>query len=82
MGKYIFRTRWNKLRSSDKKFGRIDEENEELSMEFVKIFEKIITMDMKIEGLIEKSGKLFNLTKLVRCFRQKDICLTHFQEIH
>ena len=68
LGKYVFRTRWNKLRSSDKKFGRIDEENEELSMDFVKIFEKIITMDMKIEGLIEKSGKLFNLTKLVRYF--------------
>lgn len=54
------------MRSSDRKFGCINEENEDVSVEFVKIFERIVTMDMKIEGLIERSGKLFNLTKLVR----------------
>ena len=41
------------------------EENEK----HTKIFEKIVTMEMKMEDIIEKNSKLFNLTKLVRyCF--------------
>ena len=58
---FFLRSRWKKISIEDNRVN-IVEENEK----HTKIFEKIVTMEMKMEDIIEKNSKLFNLTKLVR----------------
>lgn len=60
---FFSRSRWKKISIEDNRVN-IVEENEK----HTKIFEKIVTMEMKMEDIIEKNSKLFNLTKLVRYF--------------
>ena len=47
------RTRWKKVRQTrERDINRIDEENEEdLQSDADKIFERVITVEMKIEGI-------------------------------
>ena len=59
-----FRNRWKKISSRHRRSVTIHEEHEE-DEAYQKIFEQIITIQMKIEAVKEKkSEQLFNLTKL------------------
>ena len=62
------RTRWKKIRQTRERHANcIDEEtDEQLNNAADRIFERIITVEMKMESFKDKSAKLFNLTKLVR----------------
>ena len=61
-----FRTRWKRLRSRENGIYSINEDDEEVKTPTVKVFEKIITVDMRIVDISYQAEKLFNLTKLVR----------------
>ena len=62
------RTRWRKVRSAERGISRIDEEEESEADKF-KIFERIVTPQLRTERIRHQKNdrpKIFSLTKLVR----------------
>ena len=61
------RTRWRKVRASERGISRIDEEDES-SDEQLQIFQRIITESERFRNQNSQTPKIFSLTKLVRKF--------------
>ena len=67
------RTRWRKVRSSERGITRIDEDNE-FSTDQFQIFERIVTPELKAERIRNQKSptpKIFSLSKLVRTLNVK-----------